>query len=77
MCLAEDLGIEICYQDTDSMHIEHDKIELLNKTFSERYGRELIADNKWANSTFPGNYFKINTLAQHYFKNRLLAQYYF
>ena len=26
MCLAEDLGINIYYQDTDSMHIEHDKI---------------------------------------------------
>ena len=58
MCLAEDLGIEIYYQDTDSMHIEHDKIELLNKTFSERYGRELIADNKLG--CFHGDFEKIN-----------------
>lgn len=45
MCLAEDLGINIYYQDTDSMHIENDKIELLSKKFKKLYGRELIGKN--------------------------------
>ena len=42
MCLAEDLGIEIYYQDTDSMHIEYDKVEYLNQEFAKKYSRELI-----------------------------------
>lgn len=33
MCLAEDLKINIYYQDTDSMHIEADKIEKLSDEF--------------------------------------------
>jgi hypothetical protein len=41
MCLAEDKGIIIYYQDTDSMHIEYDKVEILEKSFNEKYGREL------------------------------------
>lgn len=45
MCLAEDLKIPIYYQDTDSMHIEHDKIELLSNEFRKIYGRELIGEN--------------------------------
>lgn len=42
MCLAEDNNIEIYYQDTDSMHIENDKIELLRELFKKEYNRELI-----------------------------------
>ena len=42
MCTAEDNDINIFYQDTDSMHIENDKIPLLAKAFKERFGRELI-----------------------------------
>jgi len=42
MCLAEDIGVKIYYQDTDSMHIENDKIEYLNKKYIKKYGRELI-----------------------------------
>ena len=45
MCLAEDLDIKIYYQDTDSMHIEHDKIPLLAEKYKEKYGRELIGKN--------------------------------
>lgn len=44
MCLAEDLGIEIYYQDTDSMHIEDDQIDKLSKAFKKEYGRELIGN---------------------------------
>ena len=46
MCLAEDLKIKIYYQDTDSMHIEHDKLELLANEFRKIHGRELIGENK-------------------------------
>lgn len=35
MCLAEDIGAKIYYQDTDSMHIEEDKIEELERKFTE------------------------------------------
>ena len=45
MCLAEDLGINIYYQDTDSMHIEHDKIELLANEYKKKYSRELIGED--------------------------------
>ena len=38
MCLAEDLGIQIWYQDTDSMHIEADKVDCLNAAFKNKYG---------------------------------------
>lgn len=42
MCLAEDLDIKIFYQDTDSMHIEDNKIDLLAKEFKSLYNKELI-----------------------------------
>jgi len=42
MCLSEDKGINIYYQDTDSMHIEDDKLPSLAKSFKEKYGKELI-----------------------------------
>lgn len=42
MTLAEDMGFNIYYQDTDSMHIESDKIEMLAAEFAKRYGKELI-----------------------------------
>ena len=42
MCLAEDKGMKIYYQDTDSMHIPRDDIEALSLAFKEKYGRELI-----------------------------------
>ncbi|MCB1713155.1 MAG: hypothetical protein KDH96_11985, partial [Candidatus Riesia sp.] len=45
MCLAEDLGIEIFYQDTDSMHLFEKDIELLSTEFKKKYNRELIGTN--------------------------------
>ena len=44
MCLAEDEGINIYYQDTDSMHIEADKLQQLADAFKNKYNRELIGD---------------------------------
>ena len=45
MCLAEDLKIPIYYQDTDSMHIEHDKLSTLANEYKKIYNRELIGEN--------------------------------
>ena len=42
ICLAEDNGLNIYYQDTDSMHIDDKDIKTLEKLFRQTYGRELI-----------------------------------
>ena len=44
MTLAEDLGLSIWYQDTDSMHINYEEVELLAKGFNHTYNRDLIGD---------------------------------
>lgn len=44
ICTAEDIGIRVYYQDTDSIHIDDDKIELLEKEFEKRFGRKLRGD---------------------------------
>ena len=45
MCLAEDKEIKIYYQDTDSMHIEDEKIQYLSKIYKKKYNRDLIGKN--------------------------------
>lgn len=45
MCLADDLNIDIYYQDTDSMHIRKDQVPLLEEKFYEKYHRELRGTN--------------------------------
>lgn len=45
MCTAEDNGLVIYYQDTDSMHLEDSSINKLSKIYYEKYGRELIGKN--------------------------------
>ena len=45
MCLAEDIGATIYYQDTDSMHILEDQIKPLESAYRQKYGRELIGKN--------------------------------
>lgn len=42
MCLAEENDILITYTDTDSMHIDDSKIDLLAAKFEEKYDRKLI-----------------------------------
>ena len=44
MCLAEDLDIKMYYTDTDSIHIEADKIDLLASEFQKIHKRELIGN---------------------------------
>jgi hypothetical protein len=41
MCLAEDNGVDIYYQDTDSMHLKDKDIKLLTDKFKEKYDRDL------------------------------------
>ena len=45
MCSAEDLDLEIFYQDTDSMHMNYDEAPILTKEFKRKYGRELVGKN--------------------------------
>lgn len=42
ICLAEDNGLNIYYQDTDSIHIEDKDIKVLSELFKNKYNRELI-----------------------------------
>jgi hypothetical protein len=42
MCLAEDINADIWYQDTDSMHIDYDKVPILADSYRDTYGKELI-----------------------------------
>jgi hypothetical protein len=44
MGLAEDNGLEMFYQDTDSIHITAEHIEILAKLFYGVYGKELIGE---------------------------------
>ena len=45
ICLGEDNNINIYYQDTDSLHIENDKVDKLAELFKQKYNRELIGKN--------------------------------
>ena len=45
MCTAEDLNINIYYQDTDSMHIQKSRLNDLSNEYFKRFGRELIGKN--------------------------------
>ena len=42
MTLAEDSKLNIWYQDTDSMHMYYEEVEVLSKAFTEKYNRDLI-----------------------------------
>ena len=45
MCLADQKGLEVYYQDTDSLHIKEEDVSKLQAYFKETYGRELIGKN--------------------------------
>jgi len=42
MCLAEDLGLIVLYQDTDSMHLNYADVPKLQREYKRLYGTELI-----------------------------------
>jgi len=44
MTLAEDLGHDMTYTDTDSIHIDSSKIDELSEEFKKKYSRELIGN---------------------------------
>ena len=44
VCLAEEMGCQIFYTDTDSLHIRHDNIPKLESEFKVRYNKELRGD---------------------------------
>ena len=45
MTLAEDKGLSIWYQDTGSMHINYEEVEILAAAFKKRYTRDLIGED--------------------------------
>jgi len=45
MCLAEDIGLKIYTQDTDSMHIDYDEVEILGKEYTKKYNTNLIGSD--------------------------------
>lgn len=45
MCLSEDEGLNIYYQDTDSMHIDDKDIKILEDKFKQIYNRDLIGED--------------------------------
>ena len=45
MTLAEDLKLSIYYQDTDSMHINFEEVDVLSKEFKNKYNRDLVGDD--------------------------------
>ena len=45
MTLAEDEGLNIWYQDTDSMHINYEEVELLALAFKSKCNRYLIGED--------------------------------
>ena len=45
MCLSEELGIDMYYTDTDSIHIDNSKIDYLATEFKNKYDRDLIGKN--------------------------------
>lgn len=45
MCLAEDIGIPIYYQDTDSMHLPEEDVPKLEQAFEKLYGKKLNGKN--------------------------------
>ena len=45
MASAEQNGIEIFYQDTDSMHLYEDDVKKVAEIFKEKYNAELIGEN--------------------------------
>ena len=45
MCLGEDIGIDIYYQDTDSIHLKTEDVPKLENKFKEIYDRDLNGKN--------------------------------
>jgi hypothetical protein len=44
MCLGEELGCRMYYQDTDSMHIAEEDLQVLQQAYKEKFGRDLVSE---------------------------------
>lgn len=44
ICLGEDIGLKLFYQDTDSIHMYQDDIEKLSDAFEKKYSRVLVGE---------------------------------
>jgi len=65
MCLAEDLDIDMYYTDTDSIHIDNSKINLLADEYRKINNKELIGSNMGQfHSDFDSNILKGEVLAK-------------
>jgi len=65
MCLAEDLDIDMYYTDTDSIHIDNSKIDLLANEFERINNKKLIGKNMGQFHTdFDSNILKGEILAK-------------
>ena len=45
MCLGEDLGLKQYTQDTDSIHIDYDEVDILANEYRKKYNTELIGND--------------------------------
>jgi len=56
MVLAEDLKIDIAYQDTDSMHIPSKDVKKLDRAFKKKYGREMHGEGEGSYGQFSSDF---------------------
>tara|TARA_R110002153_G_scaffold55214_1_gene153366 strand:+ start:1722 stop:5459 length:3738 start_codon:yes stop_codon:yes gene_type:complete len=42
MCLGEDLGLKQYTQDTDSIHMDYDEVEIMRQAYNKKYNTEII-----------------------------------
>ena len=42
---ANDIGVKMYYQDTDSIHLNYEDVDKLVKPYKEKYGLELVGDD--------------------------------
>ena len=52
MVLAEDMSIDIAYQDTDSMHVPRKDSKRLEEAYKEKYGRDLLGQGEGSYGQF-------------------------
>ena len=42
--VSYDCGVKICYQDTDSIHLDYDDVDKCVKTYKQTYNQDLVGD---------------------------------
>ena len=41
---ASDIGVEICFQDTDPIHLKYEDVDKVVKMYKEKYGLDLVGE---------------------------------